>query len=80
MADTVLIWDVKLHPINQVWYRISLHISRTFTVRKRGQKKGCDLYEGQEYNVSQCAPIPENWAMFMGATYMRVRPICEDVQ
>ena len=42
--------------------------------------RGCDLYEGQQYAVSQCQAILGNWVKFMGATYMRVRPICEDIR
>ena len=40
----------------------------------------CDLYEGQEYAVSQWGAIPANWVKLMGATYMRVRPISEDIR
>ena len=59
-------------------YRISSHISRTSKVRKWAWNKGCDLYEGHNYNGSQWRAIPGYSGKIMGATCMRVRPICED--
>ncbi len=38
------------------------------------------VYEGQDYSVSQWTAILENWVKFMGATYMLVQPICEDIR
>ncbi len=60
-VSTLISHDGSWHA--STYYCMSSHISRIFKVRKWGQNKGCDLYEGHEYNASQRAPIPENWAI-----------------
>ena len=63
-------------------YRIFSHISRILRLENEPKTRGCALYEGQEYAVSQWEAILGNWVKFMGddlyasATYMRT---CEIV-
>ena len=61
-------------------YHISSHTSRTFKVKFRAQNKGCDLYSRCKYNGSHLPSIPDIWAKIMGATYMRMLPICKDIR
>ena len=42
--------------------------------------KRCDLYEGQEYSGCQWSAITGYWAKIMGATYMRVHPVFDDIR
>ena len=68
----ILCRQVRNENGHAVSYRISLHISRTFKVSFQAYNKGCDLYEGWEYNVSQWTANSEYYAKIMGATYMQV--------